>query len=274
MTRESGMTMRQLPARAVRAIGRQLGTPFPEDILNRMRLDPGEKDSVASRTTPGVLAQMFFGHRGRTIHKWIHYLEIYERHFAPYRNTAVKMLEIGVFKGGSLELWRNYFGDTATIFGIDINPRCADYVTAPNQVRIGSQDDTGFLEKVALEMGIPDIVLDDGSHIGRHQRKSFDILFPLLKPGALYVIEDLHTSYWPGSLGGGEKFHGGYRRENTAIGHIKQMIDDMHAWYHSSPVTTPAKTEIGAIHIYDSIVVIEKKHRQQPGHIQVGSQVS
>jgi hypothetical protein len=231
--------------------------------MARLRIDPHEKDAVASQTT-GALAEVFFGHRGRIVHKWVHYLEIYERHFAPYRNTPVKMLEIGVFKGGSLEMWREYFGETATIFGVDINSDCAGYVTAPTQVRIGSQDDPLFLKKVILEMGTPDIVLDDGSHIGCHQRKSFDTLFPLLKPGALYVIEDLHTSYWP------EPYAGGYRRETTAIGHIKQMIDDMHAWYHNSPVTTPAKTDIGAIHLYDSIVVIEKKRRQQPGHIQVG----
>jgi len=230
--------------------------------MDSLRIDPGEKDVLASLTS-GALADTFFRHHGRIVHKWIHYLEIYERHFAPYRNTPVKMLEIGVFKGGSLEMWREYFGESATIFGIDVNPDCAGYATAPNQVRIGSQDDPQFLERVVQEMGLPDIVLDDGSHIGRHQRRSFDVLFPLLKPGSLYVIEDLHTSYWP------NEFAGGYRRKGTAIGHIKQMIDDMHAWYHTYPTMTPAKAEIGAIHIYDSIAFIEKKHRQQPGHIQI-----
>jgi hypothetical protein len=236
-----------------------------DEIMGRLRIAPQEKDAVASQT-PGALARVFFAHRGRGIHKWVHYLEIYERHFAPYRKTPVKMLEIGVSRGGSLEIWREYFGKDATIFGIDIDPACAGYVTAPNQVRIGSQDDPVFLKKVLHEMGGPDIVLDDGSHIGRHQRKSFDILFPLLKPGGLYVMEDLHTSYWPG-----RPYAGGHNRDGTAIGHIKQMIDDMHAWYHHSRETTPGKTDVGAIHLYDSIVVIEKKRRLQPGHIQVGS---
>jgi hypothetical protein len=236
--------------------------------MAHLRIDPQEKDAVASQTG-GALAEVFFGHRGSIVHKWIHYLEIYERHFSPYRNTPFKMLEIGVFKGGSLEMWREYFGEAATIYGIDVDPRCAECVTVPNQVRIGSQDDSVFLNKVILEMGTPDIVLDDGSHIGHHQRKSFDVLFPLLNPGGLYVIEDLHTSYWPGSVGGGHRFAGGYRHQSNAIEHVKQMIDDMHAWYHNNPVTTPAKTDIGAIHMYDSIVVIEKRHRQQPGHIQV-----
>jgi hypothetical protein len=242
------------------------GGPLPptlDEIMTRFRLDPEQRDGAAAEAS-GRLAEVFFSHRGRTIHKWVHYLEIYERHFAKYRDTPVKMLEIGVFKGGSLELWREYFGAAATIFGIDINPKCADCVMAPNQVRIGSQADPLFLQKVILEMGTPDIVLDDGSHIGSHQRKSFDTLFPLLNPGSLYVIEDLHTSYWT------EPFGGGYRRADTAIGHVKQMIDDMHAWYHDNPTMSPAKTEVGAIHVYDSVVVIEKSIRRQPGHIQVG----
>jgi hypothetical protein len=257
------MTVRELVSQGAYAMRRGRRPPLPEKVMARLQIDPAEKDAVASQTS-GALAEIFFRHSGRIIYKWIHYLGIYERHFSQYRNTSFKMLEIGVFKGGSLEMWRKYFGEAATIFGIDINPECADYVTAPNQVRIGSQDDPEFLNRVVLEMGAPDVVLDDGSHVGHHQRKSFDVLFPLLKPGGLYVIEDLHTSYWPGLTGGGRRWH-----ESSAIGHIKEMIDDMHAWYHNNPVTTPAKTEIGAIHVYDSIVVIEKRHRQQPGHIQV-----
>jgi hypothetical protein len=245
------------------SLRRFLRRPNSAQIIERFRLDADNRETIA-RQTPGKLAGVFFEHHGRTIDKWVHYLEIYEHHLARYRNTSVKILEIGVFRGGSLELWRKYFGGDATIFGIDINPDCADYVTAPNQVRIGSQDDPDFLEKVVLEMGPPDIVLDDGSHIARHQRKSFDVLFPFLKPGGIYIMEDLHTAYWADGFGGG------YGRKDNAIGHVKQMIDDMHAWYHLRPVTTPAKTEIGAIHVYDSIVVIEKRHRDPPGHIQVG----
>ncbi len=70
---------------------------------------------------------------------------------------------------------------------------------APNQVRIGSQDDPAFLRSVIDEMGSPDIILDDGSHVSDHQKISFETLWPLLKVGGLYVIEDLHTAYFPGS---------------------------------------------------------------------------
>ncbi len=209
--------------------------------------------------------RLFFSHLGRSISKWTHYLPVYERYFAPFRErAALKFLEIGVFEGGSLELWRKYFGSEAIIFGIDVNPACASRVSAPNRVRIGSQDDANFLTSVVGEMGGLDIVLDDGSHIGRHQRASFETLFPLLSYGGLYVIEDLHTSYWQGLHGGG------YRKKGTAIEYLKQMIDDMHGWYHERATTTGAKESVGAMHIYDSIAVIEKCARLQPAHIRVG----
>lgn len=210
------------------------------------------------------LARMYFGHEGRIIHKWVHFLDLYDRHFAPYRHSKLTFLEIGVQNGGSAELWRKYFGPEAVIFGIDVDPACANNVTPPNQVRIGSQADPAFLKSLLAEMGPPDIVLDDGSHVSEHQRTSFEVLFPALKEGGLYVIEDTHSSYWPG------RQHGGFGRRGTAIEFVKRMIDDMHGWYHKHPTLTSAKTEVGGIHIYDSIIFIEKSRRTAPVHTKVG----
>jgi hypothetical protein len=225
-------------------------------------IDPAERDRLA-REASSDIAKIFYAHKGRLIHKWTHYLDIYDGHFSAYRNTPVKMLEIGVSQGGSLELWREYFGKDATLFGIDIDPECASRVTAPSQVRIGSQDDPKFLRSVIDEMGTPDIILDDGSHIGRHQRTSFDTLFPLLREGGLYLIEDLQTAYYF------VHWEGGYRRKSTGIELVKDMIDDMHSWYHRKKIRTASRNQIGAIHIYDSIAVIEKRQVARPGHIEV-----
>lgn len=257
------MALPDLKFRVAEKWRRVAGLPSRAITPKAFELPPEEKDRLSAAAGNG-LGELFYAHRGRIVHKWIHYLDIYDRHFAAYRNSPVKMLEIGVFRGGSLELWRDYFGPEATIFGIDVDPRCSAYATPPNQVRIGSQDDAVFLRSVVDEMGAPDIVLDDGSHIGRHQRASFDTLFPLLKEGGLYVIEDLHSAYWPGF------WEGGYRRKGTMIEVIKVMIDDMHAWYHTKAQTTPARDSVGAIHVYDSIVVIEKRKVERPSHIQVG----
>jgi hypothetical protein len=213
-------------------------------------LDPARRDEFAAKASSD-LARLFFAHQGRLIHKPVHYLDIYDRHFCHWRGKSVRFLEIGVFKGGSLELWREYFGCKATIYGIDIDPNCAQRADFPNHVCIGSQDDPVFLENVVTEMGPPDIILDDGSHIDRHQTASFHALFPLLADGGLYVIEDVCTSYWP-------THGGGYRRKGSAIELAKQIIDDMHAWYHFHQPKTPANTLIPAVHIYNSMIVIEK----------------
>jgi cephalosporin hydroxylase len=234
--------------------------------MEELALDPAYRETV-DQTGMSDLEKMFYNHHGRLIHKWIHYLPIYARYFEPYRERAPKMLEIGVSHGGSLELWRTYFGADATIFGIDNNPDCAARCDLPNQVRIGSQADPDFLRGVVAEMGAPDIILDDGSHIGTHQIASFKALFPLLKDGGLYIIEDLHTSYWPAG------YQGGLNRRGTAIEMVKSWIDQMHDWYHDQAPAKYLRDSIAAIHIHDSIVVVEKAKVSSPRHIKLQGDV-
>jgi len=230
-------------------VRRALGLRYFNGIIP-FELDPSRRDEFAAKASSD-LAKLFFAHHGRPIYKPLHYFDIYDRHFFKWRGKPVRLLEIGVWQGGSLDLWRKYFGPQATIFGIDIDPDCAARADHPNQVRIGSQDDPEFLDRVVDEMGPPDIVLDDGSHIGRHQSASFHALFPRLAEGGLYVIEDLCTSYWP-------SHEGGFRKKSSGIELAKQVIDDMHAAYHFRRPKTPADEQIPAVHVYNSTVVIEK----------------
>lgn len=167
---------------------------------------------------------LFFEHNGDIVNKWLHYLPIYDNRVLPYAGSGVRMLEIGVSKGGSLALWRKALGERATIFGIDIDPKCAEFDGKSASVRIGSQANAEFLKDVVREMGGVDIVLDDGSHVASHQRVSFETLFPLLSEGGLYIIEDVHTAYWP-------SFEGGLNRPGTAIEFMKKQIDRMHSHY-------------------------------------------
>jgi hypothetical protein len=236
---------------------RRLGLPVPQYIA------PFELSDLRGIQKRSDLAKLFFAHDGRTIHKWVHYLDLYERYFAPLKSGPVTLLEIGVFKGGSLQLWRRYFGPGATIYGIDIDPACAEMADPPTQIRIGSQADPLFLRSVVEEMGRPNIVLDDGSHVAQHQRVSFETLFSLLQPGGLYIIEDTQTAYWPG------QHEGGYGRAGTAIELVKRLVDDLHGWWHNQPGIVE-KHDIAGIHVHDSIVFIEKGPTQRPGHIKVG----
>jgi 23S rRNA U2552 (ribose-2'-O)-methylase RlmE/FtsJ len=110
------------------------------------------------------LEQYFNDNKGRLIHKWNHYFEIYDRHFSKYKNTEVIILEIGVSQGGSLQMWKNYFGDKCKIYGIDINPRCKELEENQVEIIIGSQEDKSFLTSLKEKIPRVDILIDDGGH--------------------------------------------------------------------------------------------------------------
>ncbi len=200
----------------------------------------------------GDLLDLFADNKDFIVHKWHHYIPLYDRYFAPFRGRKIKFLEIGVSKGGSLQMWRKYFGDEAILFGIDIDSTCVQYNGLAGQVRIGSQADTNFLESVVREMGGVDIVLDDGSHHMEHIPVSLKYLFPYLSDGGIYMIEDLHTAYW-------KKWGGGYGVRKNFFATILVLINDMHHWYHSRGLKLPEISyNCSGIHIHDSIVVLEK----------------
>ncbi len=211
----------------------------------------------------GALLDIFVANKDNVVHKWHHYIPLYDKYFSNFRNRQVRFLEIGVSKGGSLQMWRKYFGKDAIIFGIDIDPECKKYNGLAGQVRIGSQVDENFLISVIAEMGGIDIILDDGSHRMEHIVSSLRILFPKLNNSGIYLIEDLHTAYW-------RSFGGGLRHKNNFFNKIRDLIDDMHHWYHRKDLKERLiSNSCSAIHIYDSIVVLEKNNVYCPVHSRV-----
>src|SRR5688500_2137829 len=111
-----------------------------------------------------ALYDIFLRNRRKDLAKWHHYFDIYERHLAPYRGRAVTVVEIGLWRGGSLRMWREYFGTTARICGIDVDPATAAYEREGYDIFVGDQADRTFLKKVKDELGTIDIVIDDGGH--------------------------------------------------------------------------------------------------------------
>lgn len=212
----------------------------------------------------GDLLDIFADNKGNVVHKWHHYIPLYDRYFSPYRGKAIRFLEIGVSQGGSLQMWRSYFGEQAKIFGIDIDPACAQYDGQAGQVRIGSQIDVAFLESVITEMGGVDIILDDGSHHMAHVMTTLKCLFPKLNNGGIYFIEDLHTAYW---LDHG----GGYRSNNNFFRFLSYLSDDMHRWYsRKKPRHFDISENCSGIHIHDSVAVLDKNEVFHPVHSRVG----
>ena len=221
-------------------------------------------DVVSKFGPQGDLLAMFTATKGAKVNKWHHYLPIYDRYFGPWRHRPLRFLEIGVAKGGSLSMWRRYFGPEAVIFGVDINPDCARFNGVDGQVRIGSQDSPAFLQSVVAEMGGVDVVLDDGSHQMAHIRATLDILFPLLSLGGTYMIEDLHTAYWA-------KFGGGLDATANFFNFIRAAVDDLHHWYHAQPPYHPEIAPfLTGIHLHDSIVVLDKAPVFRPTYSAVG----
>jgi len=117
------------------------------------------------------------------------YLHKYERLFEPFRDAPLTLLEIGVFNGGSLRLWEEYF-PCATIVGLDIDPACKQYEGGRRVVEIGSQSDAAAIEIIGRKYK-PHIIIDDGSHQADHILISFETLYPLLASGGIYIVEDI-----------------------------------------------------------------------------------
>lgn len=247
---------------ALARVGLDHLAPSPENVWPYVKhLKPSPRHGSGES-----MEQLFYSHTGRLAHKWHHYHRIYDRHLERFRGTSVKFLEIGVSHGGSLQIWSKYFGPNATIFGIDVDPRCSVVDDPPSiNVRIGSQDDVQFLRSVVAEMGGIDVVLDDGSHWVPHQRASFEALFPLISARGVYIVEDLQTNYWRG------RYEGGWRRRSTFLEQMKDLVDDMHKWWHTKPQRLPdAHRFVDAVHFYNAMVVIEKEPKDKPSSIQIG----
>ena len=194
----------------------------------------------------------FLCHRGRGIHKFRHYFPIYERHFARYVNRPVTVLEIGCGAGGSLQMWRRYFGPHARIVGLDIRPECQSFEDDQTAIRIGDQSDPAFLSQVIDEFGPPDIVLDDGSHVMEHVIASFSFLYGRTAPDGVYVVEDLHTAYW-------DEYGGGLNRSGSFIELCKNLVDELNAdWTRGALPPTDFTRCTQSIHFYDSVAVFER----------------
>jgi cephalosporin hydroxylase len=209
------------------------------------------------------LWQDFLTNQGKAIHKWGHYFPIYERHFAPWRGRTLTFLEIGVAKGGSLAMWRRYFGPLAQIVGIDIDKRCKAHEADGVAVRIGDQSDRGFLASVIDEFGVPDVVLDDGSHQMDHIAASFEFLYPRMDKNGVFLIEDLHAAYWP-------KFGGGLHEPGNFFNVAKGLVDKLNADHALGAVTPDGFTrDTFSIAFYDSVVVFEKGRILNKGAIEI-----
>lgn len=213
----------------------------------------------------GDLLDYFQNNRGRLINKWLHYFEVYERHLERFRNREITMLEIGIAHGGSLQMWKHYFGPKAKIYAIDITPACKNLEEDQVTILIGDQGDPQFLKQVVATMPKVDILIDDGSHIQKHQILTLQALYPHIKDDGVYICEDLHCSYW-------KDWGGGYLKPDTFIEYSKKLIDHLNSWHSQNPAlpVSPFTKSAHSMHFYDSMLVIEKRVMTKPQNLRIG----
>lgn len=164
-------------------------------------------EPVASRTSPfkrSTVLQRYWNNlnSGPGLFKWDHYFDMYDKHFARFRGTDVRMAEVGVFSGGSLKMWRWHFGERAHIYGIDISNRTQVYEKnehfgRPDGIFVGDQGDPDFLKRFVGAVPQIDIFIDDGSHAPEHQKATFKAVWPHVSPGGVYWCEDVKRAAHP-----------------------------------------------------------------------------
>jgi len=195
----------------------------------------------------------FFNQRteGRGIWKWDHYFDVYDRHFRRFRDIGAHVLEIGVYSGGSLDMWAAYFGPNASIYGVDIQPNCKAYESDQVKIFTGDQGDRDFWRSFRKAVPKLDIVIDDGSHLPEHQQTSIEELLPHLTRGGVYLCEDVA----PGAAGLTPYIDKCANRLNAYEGYADDLTD-------AAPriSCTPNKWQqvVQSIHLYPYVVVIEK----------------
>lgn len=199
--------------------------------------------------------------------KWNSYFDIYEKHLKSYVGKNVNLVEVGVQKGGSLDMWSTYFGSNSRITGIDVDPECSKLIYDKSNINvvIGNQEDPFFWDEFLKNNVEIDIFIDDGGHSMNQQIVTFEKVFPRLKLGSIYICEDTHTSYWPGAHGGGLNL------KSTFIEYAKGYIDVLHYNWKKETTTNLehkkkiASNDFSGLYFYDSVVVFEK-FGNQPMH--------
>jgi hypothetical protein len=213
---------------------------------------PDSNDFENEPDLANPLRAFFASHKeGPGIWKWDHYFDIYHRHFNRFRGTAVRVLEIGIYSGGSLQMWREYFGPRCQIFGIDIEPACKIYESDSVRVFIGDQSDRNFWKRLKQEVPAIDIVVDDGSHIPEHQIITLEELLPVLQPGGVYLCEDIH-----GTLNTFASYVYGFAHNLNATAQVKDNLDDNER--RITCLTTKLQSAVRSIHLYPYVTVVER----------------
>jgi hypothetical protein len=201
-----------------------------------------------------------------------HYTPVYQQITRPLRRKRVKLLELGVggyghgLGGESLLMWAAYFRN-GRIYGVDIEDKTA-LSGGRVQVFQCSQTDAERLKKLAGEIGPFDFIIDDGSHLNADQIASFGILWPFVKNGGWYVVEDVQTSYWP-LYGGGMPGTKGYAA--SCMSFFKSLADSVNEPEFLGAPGIATEPAIGRIAFHHNLIVLQKDEAKRVSNVPLGN---
>jgi hypothetical protein len=183
---------------------------------------------------------------GNGIWKFLHYFDIYDRHFSKYVGKEVHIVEVGIYSGGSLKMWKSYFGDKCKIYGIDIQKECMQYEDDNVKIFIGDQESRDFWKSFKEKVPRVDILVDDGGHLAEQQIATLEEILPHISPGGVYLCEDV-----AGSRNKLTAYMQGLQNSLNEITHVPAPMQ--------KSANTGFQQQVYSIHQYPYVFVIEKQ---------------
>ena len=180
--------------------------------------------------------------------KWKNYFYIYDKLFEKYKNKKITFVEIGIFSGGSLFMWKNFFGKKAKIIGIDLNPESKKFERYGFKIFIGDQSKESFWKNFFSKVGKVDVILDDGGHTNYQQIITTNCCIPNIRDNGMLVVEDVHTSFIKNKWYNPSKY--------SFINFSKKLIDDINSRFPGlKQFNYSLKKYIYSIEHFESITV-------------------
>lgn len=174
------------------------------------------------------------------------YFDIYDQIFSKYIGKKITFVEVGILDGGSLFMWRDFFGPNARIIGIEFNPDGKKWEKFGFEIFIGDQSDKNFWNKTLSKIGHVDILLDDGGHTFEQQIVTVEESINSINDGGMIVVEDTHTSYMK-DYGGPSNF--------SFINYAKKKIDKCNYRFSLFNKTKNYDKSIFSISFFESFVI-------------------
>jgi len=178
------------------------------------------------------------------------YFDVYDELFKKFKNKPITFLEIGILDGGSLFMWRKFFGKDARIIGVDLNPDAKKWEEYGFEIYIGSQSDPSFWENLNEKIGPVDIVLDDGGHTYVQQIVTAEKVLDNITEGGLLVVEDTHTS----------NMDGFGNKALSFINYVNIWIERINSRFGSFEKNAGCN-RVWSVEIFESIVAFKINHK-------------